>query len=116
MADEVSPTKGSGKNLTDARRATTDVTDWIAELSPAQLDAPACYAAKGTTLRAKFPLAMPAGCHPLVRPNYAYFNKALPRSAAQVVFITPITRCFDTADKYNRDANSSSPAAAPTAR
>jgi len=45
-----------------------------------------------------------------VRPNYGYFNKTLPRSAPQVVIITPITRCFDTADKYNRDANSLSPA------
>jgi hypothetical protein len=45
-----------------------------------------------------------------VRPNYAYFNKALPRSAPQVVIIAPITRCFNTADKYNTEANSSSPA------
>jgi len=51
-----------------------------------------------------------AGCHPLVRPNYGYFNKTLPRSAPQVVIITPLTRCFDTADKYNADANSPSPA------
>jgi hypothetical protein len=27
-----------------------------------------------------------------------------------VVIITGIKRCFDTADKYNRDANSTSPA------
>ena len=51
-----------------------------------------------------------AGCQPLVRPNYGYFNAALPRSAPQVVIITPIARCFNTADKYNIDANSSSPA------
>ena len=51
----------------------------------------------------------PRGCHPLVRPNYGYFNKTLPRSAPQVVIITPITRCFDTANKYNLEANSTSP-------
>jgi hypothetical protein len=45
-----------------------------------------------------------------VRPNYAYFNKALPRSTPQVVIITPIARCFNTADKYNNEANSASPA------
>ena len=45
-----------------------------------------------------------------MRPNYGYFNKALPRSTPQVVIITPITRCFNTADKYNNEANSPSPA------
>jgi hypothetical protein len=110
LVKEVSPTAGSGKALLDARRALADVTDWIAALSAAEQAAPACYAAKGSTLRAKFPPVTTAGCHPIVRPNYAYFNKALPRSAPQVVIITPITRCFDTADKYNGDANSASPA------
>jgi len=32
------------------------------------------------------------------------------RSAPQVLIIAGITRCFDTADKSNRDANSPSPA------
>lgn len=40
-----------------------------------------------------------------MRPNYGYFNAALPRSARQVVIITGIKRCFDTADNYNLDAN-----------
>ena len=110
LVKEMSPTAGTGKSLLDAQRALAEVTDWIAELSPAELAAPACYAAKGTTLRARFPTAAPADCHPLVRPNYGYFNTTLPRSAPQVVIITGITRCFDTADKYNRDANSTSPA------
>jgi hypothetical protein len=44
-----------------------------------------------------------------VRPNYAYFDKSLPRSAPQVVLITGITRCFDVADKYNRAANDPGP-------
>jgi hypothetical protein len=34
----------------------------------------------------------------------------LPRSAPQVLIITGIKRCFDTADKYNLEANSASPA------
>jgi hypothetical protein len=45
-----------------------------------------------------------------VRPNYGYFNAALPRSAPQVVIITGIKHCFDTADKCNLEANSPSPA------
>ncbi len=110
LVTELSPTAGTGKGLLDAQRALGAVTDWIAELSPAERAAPACYAEKAATLRGKFREAPTGGCHPLVRPNYAYFDKTLPRSAPQVVIITPITRCFDIANKYNSDAHSSSPA------
>jgi hypothetical protein len=110
LVKELSPTGGTGKSLADAKRALSEVVDWIAELSPAQLAASACYAPTGTTLRTRFPTAPSAACHPIVRPNYGYFNKALPRSAPQVLIIAGIARCFDTADKANRDANSSSPA------
>ena len=110
LVKELSPTAGNGKRMVESKKALAEVTDWIASLSPAEQAAPACYAEKGVTLRAKFQAAPSAGCHPLVRPNYAYFNKALPRSAPQVVVITPIARCFDTANTYNREANSASPA------
>jgi hypothetical protein len=110
LVKEIGPATGTGKNLADAKRALTEATAWIAQLSPAQLAAPACYDAKGTTLRNRFTTVGAAGCQPLVRPNYGYFNPALPRSAPQVVIITPIARCFNTADKYNNDANSPSPA------
>jgi hypothetical protein len=110
LVKELSPTGGIGKSLADAKGALSEVVNWIAELSPTQQSAPACYATAGRTLRAKFPMAPSTDCHPLVRPNYSYFNKALPRSAPQVLIIAGITRCFDTADKYNREANSPSPA------
>ena len=45
-----------------------------------------------------------------MRPNYAYFDNSLARSVPQVLIITPIARCFDTANKYNLEANSTSPA------
>ena len=109
LLQETSPATGTGKKLADAKRALSEVTDWIAQLSPAELAAPSCYAEKGTTLRARFSTVGSAGCRPLVRPNYGYFNAALPRSAPQVLIITGMKRCFDTADKYNRDANDPSP-------
>jgi hypothetical protein len=109
LMKELGPTTGTGKSLADAKRALGEVTDWIAQLSPAELAAPSCFAEKGTTLRARFTTVGSAGCRPLVRPNYGYFNSALPRSAPQVVIITGIKRCFDTADKYNIEANSPSP-------
>lgn len=110
LVKELSPTTGTGRRLLDARGALKEVTDWIAELTPQQQAAGSCYAAKGATLRARFQAAPALGCHPLVRPNYGYYNKTLPRSAPQVVMIGPITRCFDTANKYSREANSPSPA------
>jgi hypothetical protein len=109
LVKEMSPTAGNGKSLADAKRALSEVTDWIAQLPPAEQAAPACYVEKGATLRARFTAATAAGCRPLVRPNYAYFNAALPRSAPQVLMITGMKRCFDTADKYNTEANSPSP-------
>jgi hypothetical protein len=109
LVKELGPTGGTGKGLLDAQRALAAATDWIAELSPTERAAPACYAEKGGALRSKFREAPSSGCQPLVRPNYAYFNMALPRSTPQVVIITPVARCFDTADKYNSDANSKLP-------
>jgi len=70
LVKEMSPTAGTGKNLADAKRALSEVTDWIAQLSPAELAAPSCYVEKGTTLRARFTPVAAAGCRPLVRPNY----------------------------------------------
>jgi len=110
LVKEVSPTGGSGKQLADAKRGLAEVTSWIDALSPAEQTAAACYAARGAALREKFRTAPSADCHPLARPNYAYFSTALPRSAPQVVIITPIARCFDTADRHNLEANSPSPA------
>jgi hypothetical protein len=110
LVKEVSPSAGSGKLLADARASLAEVTGWIDALAPAEQAAGACYAARATALREKFRTVPSAGCQPLARPNYAYFDKALPRSAPQVVIITPVARCFDTADRNNRDANSPSPA------
>ena len=110
LMKELSPTAGTGKNLADAKRSLSEVTDLIARLSPAELTAPSCYAEKGATLRDRFAATPSASCRALVRPNYGYFNASLPRSAPQVLIITGVTRCFDTADQNNREANSTSPA------
>ena len=107
---EIGPTAGTGKGLADARRALAEVTTWIAELSPAERDAPSCYAESSKGLRGRFRTSLGGACVAIVRPNYQYFNSALPRSAPQVLTITPVARCFDTANKYNAEANSKSPA------
>ena len=109
LLKELSPTEGTGKNLADAKRALSDAMDLVARLSPAELGAPSCYVEKGATLRDRFVAMSSTGCRPLVRPNYGYFNTSLPRSAPQVLIITGIARCFNTADRYNLEANSTSP-------
>jgi len=110
LVQEISPTGDTGKSLVAAQRALDEITAWLAELSPADRAAPACYAAEAKGLRAKFRPGLSAGCVAIVRPNYQYFNPALPRSAPQVLSITPVERCFDTANKYNSEATSKSPA------
>jgi len=105
LAAELAPTGGAARGLAEAQRAVADVTSWISELSAPDQAAPACYAEKGASLRARFRAVPSPGCHPLARPNYAYFNKSLPRSAVQVIMVRGITRCFDTADPSNRAAN-----------
>ncbi len=65
-----------------------------AGLSAADKAAPACYAAGGTASLSRFRRGQAAGCDALVRANWALFNKALPRSAPQVLFIMDFTPCL----------------------
>jgi hypothetical protein len=65
-----------------------------AGLSAADKAAPACYAAGGPASLSRFRRGPAAGCDALVRANWALFNKALPRSAPQVLFIMDFKACF----------------------
>lgn len=109
LAQDLSETGETGRALAEARRALDEVTSWVSELSSADQAAQACYAGDGVNLRARFRTVPSAGCHPLARPNYGYFDKSVPRSAVQVVLIRGFERCFNTSDPSNRDANSPGP-------
>lgn len=65
-----------------------------AGLPAADKAAPACYAAGGTSSLSRFRRGPAAGCDALVRANWALFNKALPRSAPQVLFIMDFAPCL----------------------
>jgi hypothetical protein len=110
LVEELGPKGSSSKGLAAAQKVIDEIAAWLAELSPADRAAPACFATAATSLRARFRPGLSAGCAAIVKPNYQYFNAALPRSAAQVLSITPVARCFDTANKYNSEATSTSPA------
>jgi hypothetical protein len=109
LAADLEPSGGAATALAEATAALAEATSWISALSPAEQAAPSCFAEGAGTLRTRFRAAPAPGCHPLVRPNYAYFDPSLPRSAPQVVLITGFTRCFDTADPDNRGANAPGP-------
>jgi hypothetical protein len=109
VVKELSATGGTGKGLIDAQHALDEVTSRIAELAPADRVAPACYAANAAGVRAAFRTES-GGCVAIVRPNYQFFNRTLPRTAPQIIVITSIARCFDTSSRSNTDATSSSPA------
>ncbi len=109
IVSALSPAGDSSTSVAEAERALEEVTSWLAALTPAERTEPSCYVTQGQGLRARFRAAPAAGCVPLVRPNYAYFNPALPRSVPQVILITGIARCFDSANPYNRDAREPGP-------
>ena len=75
--------------------------------------APACYAKAGTSLRSRFRSGVAPGCGPIVRPNWQYFNKALPRSAPQIIIVDEIVDCFD---KAPASAGKNHPAGCPANR
>jgi hypothetical protein len=95
MAREVGPDSAAAESVRTLEAALADVTMWIGELNAADRERPACYAVSATTLRARFRTGAPAGCQPLARPNPQFFNASAPRSAAQVIVIGQIARCFD---------------------
>jgi hypothetical protein len=76
----------SEQELAAARARTTG-------LSATDKAAPACYATSGPSL-SHFRRAPDAGCDPLIRANWAMFNKALPRSAPQLLIITQFSTCM----------------------
>ena len=95
LAKDAGPDSPTAKDLRTIEAGLADLKAWLAELSAADRQAPACYATRGTTLRTRFRTGTADGCQPLVRPNRQFFNAALPRSAAQVLVIDEISRCFD---------------------
>lgn len=110
VLEELGPAGSSTKGLVASQKVIDEIAAWLAELPPSAREAPACFATEAKSLRARFRPGLAADCAAIVRPNYQYFNPSLPRSAPQVLSITPIQRCFDTANKYNAEANSPSPA------
>lgn len=65
-----------------------------AALSAPDRSAPACYAAQDPVSLSRFRRNPGGSCVALVRPNWKFFNPALPRSTPQILAITHFEPCF----------------------
>jgi len=84
---------GARAVVTKSEQELAGVKAMASGLSAADKTAPACYAGSGASL-SRFRRAPAAGCDPLVRPNWALFNPALPRSAPQLLTVTHFEGCL----------------------
>ncbi len=85
------------RSVQEAERDLRAAEAAAAAFSPAQQAGPSCYIEEYSDKPAtRFrPLAGgPATCRPIVKPNWDYFDRALPRSTPQVLMVTAFTRCL----------------------
>ena len=87
------PITDAEKEVAAVERELATAQAAAAALPAADRAAPACYASQDRISR--FQRAPAAGCVPLIRPNWALFNPALPRSAPQILVIGHVSRCID---------------------
>ena len=85
--------------VTKSEQELAVVRSKAAGLSAPDKAAPACYAIEKVAL-GRFLRAPAAGCDPLVRPNWKFFNPALPRTAPQLLTIGHFARCLGADKKF----------------
>ena len=94
---DLAPTAFEPKRQKQATQELASVQAIIAALTPEERTAPACYV-PGTTRVKGHIKAGPANarCTALVRPNYDFFDRTLPRSAPQLVILWQAKRCYES--------------------
>jgi hypothetical protein len=100
-------TRGPATEIKKAEDKIAGIESHIASLRPEDRGAPACWTGRGEAWGQRFQIGASPDCRPLVRPNWAFFDRRLPRSAPQVLLVNDIGRCFE-----NR--KSTSPSGCPT--
>lgn len=82
--------------------AQAEATKRLAELVPAEAEAPACYIELSADQRGHGRYALPGtivaeasapGCRQIVRTNREYFDLALPRTTPQILYVSDFGRC-----------------------
>lgn len=95
MRERLAPGGVEAKSVAAAEREFREADAAHAALSAEERAAAACYDTTASPLAARFRAARdaPRSCRALVKPNWAYFDATLPRSAPQVVMLSMFTRC-----------------------
>lgn len=87
--------RGSAVNIAKAEAAVVAAEKHLAGVSKEDRAAPACWATGFNIPQRIQVVGKTSECQPLVRPNWAFFDRSLPRSAPQVLLISDVGRCFD---------------------
>ncbi|MEO5824193.1 MAG: hypothetical protein ABIT71_27100 [Vicinamibacteraceae bacterium] len=95
----LTPLGDATKQATGIERELAAAKAASAALPAADRAAPACYASQDPVSLSRFKRAPASGCVALVRPNWALFNPALPRSAPQVLVIGHFASCVGDGPK-----------------
>lgn len=84
------------KSVAAAEREFREAEAALTGVSTAQQASAVCYDPTGSALAARFRAAAgaPRSCRAIVKPNWAYFDGTLPRSAPQVVMLGLFTQCL----------------------
>lgn len=97
LAKIVGPDGPTARHLAEVDRELAAVHAVLTALPSADRAAAACYAAGNPAGPGKFTKDLAPGCLPVVRPNWKLFNRALPRSAPQLLVIGHAVRCLGIA-------------------
>jgi hypothetical protein len=92
--DYLKETRGPAKVMRDYEQTIAAIEAHIAALPAGERLAPACIG-NGTSWQQRFHAAESSGCTPLVRPNWAFFDRRLPRATPQVLLVNDIARCYE---------------------
>jgi hypothetical protein len=95
LAVDAGPDGESAKGIRALEQENAGIVNSLAGLTPADRAAPACYAKSGVTSLQRFKNNPAAGCVPIARPNWQFFNASLPRSAPQILIIDGFERCIE---------------------
>lgn len=93
---QLAPGGPDDRGVTEAERELKDAEAVLEKLYPEARTAPACYDASASTLAATFHTVAgaPRSCRPLVKTNWDYFDRSLPRTAPQILMVTGFARCL----------------------
>lgn len=84
------------RGVKEAERDLQEAEAVLETLYPEARTAASCYDASASTLAAKFHTVAGASrsCRPLVKTNWDYFDRTLPRSEPQILMVTSFARCL----------------------